>query len=290
MLINFLGLLVLLVFGYIGYRRGAMRMVTMLAALAVAGLLAKPTAGLGTAMVGGSVPLTLAPMVGTLVMGFLWFALLSLPLEHKFGKRQKQREEEGLPRVEQWDALVGVMFGLVWGLLLFALCLGGVASAGRATRAMRRAQAEVSYRSTHPGPWLEVDDAQLKLQPAEGVERWTAMVEDSAFSPVVEKVAPISAKTEKTLTDMNVVVNDPQLLRAFQRHASVQTFVSNPKVQELAADPEITQLAAAGDYSGLLNHPKVAALAKDESLVRLVKGLDFEKLVQDVRESTRSNP
>lgn len=288
MLINLFGLLFLAVFAYVGYRRGALRMVCSLAALALGGLLAQPTAGIGAALAGSRVPLALSPLVGALISGILWFVVFSLPMDYFLTRRQKQREEEGRPRVERWDALLGINFGLVWGLLLFALILGGLSAAGRAQHAVRRAEAETAYRSMHPGPWMEVNDETLKLETSnEGLEHWGTMVQGSVFAPVAERLTPISDKTERTISDLNVILNDPALLRLFVQEAPVREFIKNPKLIELTQDQEVVRLATSQDYQGLLNHPKVAELAKDKELIRQVKAMHLPEVIEDVRQKSK---
>ena len=289
-MINLIGLLVIALFAYAGYRRGVLRMAASLIALAVAGILAQPLAGLGALPLGSRVPLVFHPLGGAVVAGLVLFVLFDLLFGIPIKRQMKRREEEGEPLVPPWEAYTGLGLGTIWGLGILVLTLTGINAIGHAQRAMRHSDAEVNYRSFHPGPWMTIPDEQLKMAEPERSEFWSAQVEESVFAPLVNKVNPIDDKVEKTLGDLSVVCNDPQLFALFQQHPKVQAFMGNELLVGLSQDPEIARAIQEGNYRGLMDHPKIAEVAQNRQLMRQLKDFHVDELLQEVREKSQSLP
>lgn len=289
-MINLIGLIFLALFGFLGYRRGILRMAASLIALVVAGLLAQPLSGLGAVFVPSNVPKIFHPAAGALLAGLGLFVLADLLLGYGLKRQATQREEAGLPKVLPWEAYSGGVLGACWGVIMLTIVLGGISAIGRAQRVVRRSDAQVAYRLQHPGPWGVVDDAHLTMAPAEVAESWTLEVEESVFSPLVRKVNPIDDKVEKTLTDLSVVCNDASLYRLFQGHPKVRQFTSDPKFAALAQDPEIAKLIQEGNYRGLMDNDKIGQLAADKATVQQLKSFHIDQVLEEIRKQSQSLP
>ncbi len=294
-MINLIGLLLIALFAFSGYKRGLVRMLASLMALAVAGLICQPFSGLGAIFLPSSVPKVFAPLGGALVAGIFLFLVLDFLIGIPLKKQAKAREEAGEPRVLPWEAYSGLVFGMVWGLGISVLVFSGIAAIGRAQRAVRRSEAMVSYREKHPGPWGTIMEKDLRqvLQvgpPPEQGEAWAEMVEDSVFAPVVDRVNPLDEKMEKTLTDLSVVCNDPQLFVLFQAHPKVQQFMANPVMISLAQDPQIAESIRAGNYKEVMDHPKISQVAQDPVLRQQLKELKIDQLLAEIREQSYKLP
>lgn len=294
-MINLIGLLLIALFAYSGYKRGLVRMFASLLALAVSGLLCQPFSGLGAIFMPSSVPKIFAPLGGALVMGVIFFIILDFLIGIPIKKQAAAREEAGLPKVLPWEAYTGLAFGIIWGLGISTLIFSGIAAIGRAQRVVRRSEAMLTYREKHPGPWGTITEKELSqvllVGPApEQGEVWAEQVENSFFAPVVDKVNPLDQKMEKTLTDLSVVCNDPQLFTLFQTHPKVQEFMSNPVMLGLAQDPQIAESIRAGNYKEVMDNPKIAQVAQDPVLRQKLKDLKIDQLLADIREQSFKLP
>lgn len=294
-MINLIGLLLIALFAFSGYKRGLVRMFASLLALAIAGLICQPFSGLGAIFLPSSVPKVFAPLGGALVAGIFLFAMLDFLIGIPLKKQAKAREEAGQPKVLPWEAYTGLIFGMIWGLGISVLIFSGIAAIGRAQRAVRRSEAMVTYREKHPGPWGTIMEKDLKqvLQvgpPPQQGEAWAELVESSVFAPVVDKVNPLDEKMEKTLTDLSVVCNDPQLFVLFQSHPKVQAFMANPVMIGLAQDQQISESIRAGNYKEVMDHPKISQVAQDPVLRQQLKELKIDQLLADIREQSYKLP
>lgn len=294
-MINLIGLLLIALFAFSGYKRGLLRMFASLLALAIAGLICQPFSGVGAVFLPSSVPKVFAPLGGTLVAGIFFFVILNFLIGIPLNKQAKAREEAGEPKVLPWEAYTGLVFGAVWGLGISVLIFSGIAAIGRAQRAVRRSEAMVTYREKHPGPWGTIMEKDLRQvlevgPPPEQGEAWAEKVESSIFAPVVDRVNPLDEKVEKTLTDLSVVCNDPQLFMLLQAHPKVQTFMANPIFIGLAQDPEIAQAVRAGNYKAVLDHPKISQVAQDPQLRQQMKELKIDQLLAEIREQSYKLP
>jgi hypothetical protein len=263
-------------------------MAAALGALLVAGLLAQPLAPLGALPLGSSVPLMLKPLVGAVIVGLVLFVVFDLLIGIPLGKRTKRREEEGLPKLAPWERSLGLVLGMFWGLGILTLCLAGINAAGHAQRAMRYSDAQMVYREKHPGPWTEIPVTELKLAEPQRAEIMSYTIDGSVFAPLVVRVNPIDEKVEKTLADLRVVVNDPELMALFQNNFKVRTLMENQTLQSLARDPEVAAALRAGDYEGLMNNPKIVAVTDDRVLMWRLRELHIDTLLEEIRESSQS--
>ncbi|MBS2036618.1 hypothetical protein JST97_16630 [bacterium] len=294
-MINLIGLLLIGLFAYSGYKRGLVRMFASLLALAVAGLLCQPFKGLGAIFLPSSVPKIFAPLGGALVIGVVLFIVLDFAIGIPIKKQAKAREEAGQPKVLPWEAYTGLAFGVVWGLGISVLIFSGIAAIGRAQRVVRRSDAMVTYREKHPGPWGTIKETELRQvlevgPPPEQGEVWAEQVENSIFAPVVHQVNPLDEKMEKTLTDLSVVCNDPQLFTLFQAHPKVQEFMSNPIMVGLSQDPQIAEAIRAGNYKEVMDNPKISQVAQDPVLRQKLKELKIDQLLTEIREESYKLP
>lgn len=294
-MINLIGLLLIALFAYSGYKRGLVRMFASLLALAVAGLFCQPFSGLGAFFLPSSVPKIFAPLGGALVVGIIFFVILDFAIGIPLKKQAAAREEAGQPKVLPWEAYTGLAFGMVWGLGISVLIFSGIAAIGRAQRAVRRSDAMVTYREKHPGPWGTIKETELRQvldvgPPPEQGEVWADQVENSLFAPVVDRVNPLDEKMEKTLTDLSVVCNDPQLFTLFQANPKVREFMSNPVMVGLSQDPEIAESIRAGNYKAVMDNPKITQVAQDPVLRQKLKELKIDQLLSEIREESYKLP
>ena len=308
-MINLVGLIVMALFGILGYFRGALRTLASLAAFFVAGFLAFPLSGIGAALLRptGLVPRSLLGVAGTVLTGVLVFLIIIIPLDRYLSRRQtelKALEHE----MDIWDRFGGALFGLAWGTCLTVLVLVGLQTAGQTQRAMRAANAEIEYRAdrrqketlrvqkiaqvTHqpvsrvPNLQIEladVDEKMLKPEPPSRVEEWATQIEGSVFSPMVRQANPLDRKAEAILRNLAVTVADPALLERFQDHPQVIELMTEPRILALAQDPEIAQAIHQQRYRDLLDNVKLAEAASDKALAAKLKNLNIEQLLKDVK-------
>ena len=283
-MVNLIALVVLALFGFVGYRRGILSMACSFTALLLAGIWAPYVAPLLAPLM-GFVPLALSWLAGAVVGGLLLFVLADYALHTPLRRRLKRRKEEDLPPLPPGEALAGIVPGMIWGCVLMGLVFGGVSAIGRAQRAMRRAQAELDYRVQHPGPWVRIDDSKLGLGPPQGAELWVARVDDSLLAPVVNKVTPIDQGVEQTLSDFNVAVQDPTLNQQLVQHPKVQSILQDPRMLDLAQDPEIQSAVRGQDYQALMNHPKIAALLQDKEFLDRFLSLHRDRVIDELRQT-----
>ena len=308
-MITLCGLAAMLIFGALGYWRGALRMVASLLALLVAGLLASPLSGLGAALlrVTGLVPRSLLSPIGMLVSGILLFVILMIPIEWKLRQREAAAKEAGPADPNQWNRFLGGLLGVVWGTLLTVLVLTGIFTIGKTQRAMRLANAEIDYRAerrrvetmrvqriaqvTRQKPVAvsalieleSIDDSRLKPTEPSQAEGLSEAIEHSIFSQVVRQADPIDAKSEKTLRDLSVTVGDPYLFDRFQTHPKVQQMINEPQIQALSKDPEIAAAIRDGRFRDLLDNQKLAEVASDRELAGKLQALNLPQLLREVR-------
>lgn len=300
-----------------GYRRGALRLGAGLLALLISGFLARPTAGLGMALVGSHVPRALAPLVGAGVSGLIWFVLLSLPFEMLLSRRRKRREEAGLRPVSADEAALGVLMGAVWGFVMLTIIFSGLSAIGHAQRAMRRAQEGMAAAAARPvrrserGRPLQVGaplGQQQSILPAERqqsldippaapipaasaaapadaspLEALADQVDNSAMAPMVRRVNPINARMETRLTDLSLVANDPIALKELGSNPAIQKLLVHPKVQAVTADPEFQKALASNDVQKILDVPAIADLAQDPDILEGLKDVPIDRILEDVR-------
>jgi hypothetical protein len=278
-----IGLVWLLIFALLGYRRGILRWMISLAALLVAGLVAQPLGSIGAVFVKGALPKLLQPLGGSLVVGLVVFALLDWVLGRPLKRREARREEEGLPKLEAWEKLAGSGFGFFWGLGLMLLIMVGISAAGSSQRAMRQVDQELQQRQEKPEGWQ-----QLKVIPyqEEGLEKWAGAIEQSPFGATVAYLNPVNEKVQKTLTDLAVVTNDRRLFALFCAQPAVIALRDEPKLQELAQDAEVAQLVRSANYRALMDHPKVLAMAQDPEMVKKFRNFPIDEVLKEIRRSS----
>ena len=296
----------------LGYVRGVARLGVAFLALLLASLLAGPLHPLtGWAVRAAGAPKLLVPSLATLATGVLLFFLLAAPAL----KWVKSKVGEERPA---WDAPLGAVAGIIWGLTLVLLTLTGLATVGRLDRAMRIGTAESAIRAearrkfereaeaemrplrpTMSAPRYEAEKQKLVaeaeesfyLEPAEvrkragegSLDTFLVDLEHSPFDGVVEKVSPVTVDTEKVLRDLTIVVGNPELFEKFRQHPTVSGLMNDPHMVALSENSDVAQAVIEGRYRDLLDHPKLIEAVEDKEVREKFSKVDIAKILEEVR-------
>ena len=285
MLITFLGLAVIVLFAIVGVFRGVLRILAAFASLALAALLAKPMSLMFRWAVEGTdmVPLALVPLAALLATAILLFLVFLILGEYLIRRRERQREEIDLPKMETWERWFGGGLGAIWGFVLVLLTLTGLQVAGIAeetfttapahpvdeyrTWEQQRTSTETQERTQTPqGPFVQLKDE----------------IEASAFGPVVERASPVDEEVRETFRDLVIVVSDPVLLEEFQSHPAIARFTQDPRILALAQDEQIAEKIRALRYYELLDDERIAALLQEKDLYEELSKVDLRAILREI--------
>ncbi len=306
MTITLIGCAVILLFAYLGYRRGLLRILAFFAALLIAGLLAMPLAPFARPLCDGArfIPQTLIPVAAPLAAGLTVFIVFSVVTGWLLRRRERSREAQNLPPTEAWQRLAGALFGALWGVALYILVLAGLHLLGNVERALvaganpppasppreGKPAAQVEKPAGEPRrtqPQVEPATAPDEKQPS----RYGAILDQidaSPFAPAVRTVNPAEDKIARIFADLATVTGDDVLLARFQQHPAIHRLTARPELLEVAQDNQIRLLVEEHRYYELLDHPKLAALLKDREFVAECRKVDLAAVLDEVL--GRENP
>jgi uncharacterized membrane protein required for colicin V production len=240
-----------------GWRRGVVRQLARLLALAVA---------YGSALFAGRALLPiLRPMIhlpdfiisafSGLLLGLVVYALINT-LGAILFKRTAQ-QPAGLIRFLYGfcGGVLGIFFGLfsVWLMVVAIRSLGAIAGAGSKTEMARRPPA------------------------LDSLHRLKSSIEQGSLGETVKTVDVVPTRTYQTLGKLGDVVSNPRSAERFLHYPGARELTENPRLVALRNDPEIIELIEQQRYLDLLQNPKLINALNDPSLIAQVKSFDFEK-------------
>lgn len=263
-----IGCLVVLLFSFVGNRRGVLRMLTFLFALLIAGLLAAPLGRTMLSLLGDmpGVPRTLAPLTALFVTGLAVFIVSDVLCNWPLRRRERRREEEALPRLRGWERLGGALLGALWGATLYILVLAGLHQLASVRQALEGA-------GVAPDP---------ERKPKIDYTAVAARIDASPLASTVAAANPHDAKIARIFGNLATVTGDPVLVDRFLRHPAVAPLAENPELRRLTRDEEIRRLLDQRRYYELLDHPRLAALLKNRELVAACRQVDLDTVLREV--------
>ncbi|MEW6365646.1 MAG: hypothetical protein AB1714_13540 [Acidobacteriota bacterium] len=287
MLITLIGLAVIVLFGIVGVFRGVLRILAAFASLALAALLARPVSFLFEWAVAGSdmVPLALVPIAALLGTAIILFLIFLIVAELLIRRRERQREESDLPKMESWERWLGGGLGAIWGFVLVLLTLTGLHVVGIVEEVVTAGPPQpvddrVATRSQAGAP-KEADDPFVQLKDE---------IESSAFGAAVVKASPVDERVQGVFQDLITVVSDPVLFEKFQSDPDIARFAEDPRILAVAQDEEIQEKIRAQSYYELLDNEKIAALLQEKDLYAELSKVDLGRILREVIEQDREAP
>ena len=276
MKIALVGCVVVLLFSFLGYRRGLLRILTFLVSLLAAGLLASPLSRLALPLFESTqiVPLTLTSLAALLAAGLFAFIVVCVLGDWLLRRRERRRDAEKLPRLQGWERLSGALLGGLWGAALYVLVLAGLHQLASIQQALEKGGlAPAADRK----PLIDYNTIKDRI-------------DASTLAPVVAAANPHDAKIARIFGDLAIVTGDPVLIDRFKRHPSIARLIENPELLRVSQDKEILQLLDQRRYYALLDHPKLAALLKDRELVAACRQVDLNAVLAEVLRRPDSAP
>lgn len=287
MTIVLLALAFVLIFSLLGYLRGVVRILLVLAAFLLAGILTRYLGGISN-MLGGAIPgipRLLKPLAGQLALAIILFLILYIVCEWILHRREKNRRQKDLPAISYGERLGGMVVGAVWGIFILLVCLVGISIIGKVAGMVDRA-AIASDRQTEQAP---TQTPAVTEGPAGVNGFFSRMYEQIRLSPmgaIVEAANPLDERVTRAMEDMLQVIREPYLMDRFRRHPDINRFLTNPSFQRLAEDEEIQRLINNGDMYQLLDNEKITQLLGDRELVSQLKSIQIQQVLDDVLERT----
>lgn len=294
MTVTLIGCVAILLFAFLGYRRGLWRILAFFFSLFGAGLLASPLSRLALPLFERApfVPRSLVQLAALLSAGLLVFIVLSVITSWLLGRRDRAREAQNLPRTDVWERIPGAIFGGLWGLALVILVLTGLHLLGSVEQALAKRDATDAAPAQAPLEKPTASPTPTASAPAEPTEPGVALrrsytaiqkqIDASPFAAVVRTVNPAEDKIARTFADLATVTSDPVLLDRFQKHPAIFRLTSRPELLQVSQDNHIRELVEERRYYELLDHPKIAALLHDKEFVAECRKVDLAAVLAEV--------
>lgn len=281
MSVFWISLAAVLLFTFIGYSRGVLRIVAFLGALLLAGLAALPLGALFLPLLQrvGFIPRVLVPVVAPLAAGLVVLIVVDSLATWALKRRARSREAQNLPRVDPWERLGGALLGGLWGCVLVALVLTGLHFLGRVNHELAKGATLPAVEVERPASPPPVESAP----PESTYQTITEQIDASPFAGVVRRINPAEDSVAQIFGSLARVAGDQVLLERFRRHPAIARLNSLPQLKDVAEDGEIQQLLQRHDYYALLDHPKLAALAQDKELAAECRKVDLAAVLAEVQ-------
>lgn len=278
MTVIWISLAAVLLFIFIGYRRGILRILALIGALLLAGLAAIPLGAQLLPLVqrAGFIPRALMPIAAPLAAGLVVFIVLSCVASWLLSRRELGREAQKLPRLEPWEKLGGAVLGGLWGCTLVMLVVTGLHLLGRVDEELAQATGEAERPEA-------AQSTPSEAAPRNAYQQINRQIDASPLATVIQQVNPSEERIARTFGNLAKVTSDPVLLERFRTHPSIARLTNLPQLKAVAQDPEIQRLLQTRQYYALLDDPKLAALLEDKALVEECRTVDLEAILAEVQ-------
>lgn len=255
-------LIVVLIFGILGYLKGIVKQALDLVAIVLAYLLSAPVAQKITqdfvskrqdspdlVQEAQSLAPTVVYVTSRLITGLVVYIILRIVF--RFLNRRLGFDQQGgmKPWNKKWGALLGGVKGLI-AMFIFLCIVDGWPQAFAGKRP-----------DLHAG---------LKESHAE----WFV----SELNPV--RRFGIAERTRL----LRLALKDPEAWEAAQDDPTVRPILEHPSVKQLMEDPEFVEAAQNRDLKAIFKNPNFKALFKDEELMTLLRQVDIEAVTRKMTE------
>jgi len=254
--IDLIVLVLVVLFGFLGYRRGLLGHLASLGALVVASL-AAGFVGTQAAMLVAPRSAMPSPTVYAICCVAAWVVIFILS-RIVFGRLAKKlgSDEQGEPK--PWNRKLGALAGAAEALLLSWLVVG----------------------------LLDALPEDYRKERLPMVHR---ELEGSPFTNYV--VRPTSPATLLELSllipDLAVLSEHPEALSIVAQRDDIKGIAGHPKVQEVLNDTELMKEWMAGNYGRFSSHPKVRSALEDDGLRTMLRKVPVRAILHEAAERAR---
>lgn len=294
MMIVLITLAVVLLFAFIGYFRGLLKILLAFLAFFAAAVAGRPLSPLARPVVDQLhfIPRTLKPLSAFILMALAVFIAIMIAGEIIFMMRKRMRKQAQLPPMASWERIGGVVVGGLWGFFLVMVCLIGVSLIGQISQIITYPERAASVQSQINGEEESADaEREAYEKTAEDASSslsnvfidWKKNIEHSMLGPLVRVANPLDDKVRQVMENLIYILNDPELFERFRSHPDIIRFTSHPKLMALAEDSEIQMHIQNMELFNLLDNERIAALLEDKELMAELKTLDFIRVLEEVR-------
>ncbi len=256
--VDLIVLIVLVVFVFLGWRRGLLRHLAGLGALVVASLAAGFAAREGAALIApkGGMPsaatYAICCVVAWLVLYFVCRFIFRL-VAKKIGST-----EQGEPK--PWNKKLGALAGAIEALLVCWLVIG----------------------------ILDALPEDFRKQQLPRVHR---ELEGSLFTNwVVRPTSPATMlELQPLISDLAAVSEHPEALRGVERNEKLRDIVKHPKVAAIVTDRALLDTWAAGEYGRFFSDRKVREALEDPEVRKMLRELPVRSILHEAAETVRQD-
>lgn len=260
------GILLVALFGAMGYFLGSIRTVVVLVGLWLSALLAKavgaPMAGL-VPKLGFENPIWLVylpPVLGFLVM-FLVFAVAAFVVHHLLHRQYRNSTDEyTYARWERLNRRTGVGAGAAAGVVAWVLV------------------SAVAYVPGYLTTQIEgSEEASMAVKFANGM---TTSARNSGLQRLIERFQPAAPEHFQAADVLGLIYQNPA---AHARLASYPPFLglaeAHPELADLGRDPGVqTAIQSKAGFTGLMEQDRIRAVLENHEVVQSLMGLNYADL------------
>lgn len=258
--VDLIVLILVVLFAFLGYRRGLLRHIASLGALVVASLGAGIVGARGAALLAGRSAMP-SPTVYALSCIVAWLVLFAAGrLLFGWAARKLGSDKQGEPK--PWNRKLGALAGAGEALLISWLVIG-------------------------------ILDALPEDFRKERLPRVHSELEGSPFTNwVVRPTSPARLlEIQPLVSDLAVLSEHPEALRGLERRGEIQKIIAHKKVQAILADSELTKDWLDARYGRFFSSPKVREALEDSELRAMLRELPVRSILHEAAERARKeNP
>lgn len=190
----------------------------------------------------------------------------------------------------------GAFIGLLFGLFMTWIALIGVRLLGTV------AETEI-FAATRRASIVASDETKVSEPEVSSLVRSLASLKKSMdqgqAGEFAKAVDPLPDKVYMTLTQVAMLISDPESVDRFLAYPGAKTITSHPKMVALTEDEKITEDLNARNYFALLRNPHIVEAANDPELASLVARFELDKALKhalnpdlqaDLREAVLPGP
>ena len=249
-------LLVVILFTFLGYRRGLLRMLANLGALVIAsltaGLLARGIIDVVTSRSGmSSLAVYLLCCLGAWLLIFIVARIVLGVIARKLGC-----EKEGAPK--PWNKKLGALFGAIEALVFAWFTIGMLDALPEDFRKERIPQVHQQLTGSLFTNW------------------------------VVRPTSPATMfEIQPLISDLAVLTGHPEALRGIEGKPEIKKLIANDKVKAVLNDQSLIEDWRAGRYNRFFSAPKVRDALEDAEVRQMLRDLPIRTILHDAAQSVR---